>query len=224
MSSGAMGGAASGAATGTMIMPGWGTLIGAGLGAVGGMMGDKAQKRAAKQAKLRYQGALNNVTTGASVARQDAAEQFGNAQSNVLNRNAEAGLTGTTAWDAGLNKVMTGRSRAMSGITQDEAAAKNNIMGQYHETVSPNNWATGLSGMFSKMGVLGQMGGGAGGAGGGGGGLPASSSSGNMNVERGGVNGQENVANTQLQGGEADARMGGGGSQWDQILKMLGLG
>ena len=45
-----------------------------------------------------------------------------------------------------------------------------------------------------------------------------------MNVERGGVNGQENVANTQLQGGEADARMGGGGSQWDQILKMLGLG
>lgn len=197
MNSGAMGGAASGAATGTMIMPGWGTLIGGGLGAVGGMMGDSAQKRANKNAKMRYQGALNNVTNGASVARQDAAEQFGNAQSNLLARNAEHGLTGTTAWDSALNKVMTGRSRAMSGITQDEAAAKNNIMGQYQETVSPNNWATGLSGMFSKMGVLDQL---------------------------GGVTGQQNVANAKLNGAEANARLGGAGSMWDELIRMFGGG
>ena len=127
MSSGAMGGAASGAATGTMIMPGWGTLIGAGLGAVGGMMGDKAQKRAAKQAKLRYQGALNNVTTGASVARQDAAEQFGNAQSNVLNRNAEqlatAGCRSSPPGSMSAALMVTFRSGSAGGSELATAAS-----------------------------------------------------------------------------------------------------
>lgn len=196
MSSGAFGGAASGAATGTMFGP-WGTLIGAGLGAAGGLMGDSAQKRANRGAKMRYQGALNNVTNGASVARQDAAEQFGNAQAGLLNRNAERGLTGTSAWDSALNNVMTGRSRAMSGITQDEAAAKNNIMGQYQESVGPNNWATGLSGVFSKLGVLDQL---------------------------GGVQGQQGVTNAKLGGTEATARLNGGGSMWDELLKMFGGG
>lgn len=48
----ALGGAASGAATGTMIMPGWGTAIGAGVGLLGGLFAEKAdaedRERAAK--------------------------------------------------------------------------------------------------------------------------------------------------------------------------------
>jgi len=53
---GAMSGAAKGAAVGTGIMPGWGTLIGAGVGAVAGWLGGKsAQKKeiAALQADLK---------------------------------------------------------------------------------------------------------------------------------------------------------------------------
>lgn len=183
----------------------WDTLIpqmngmqGLGIGAdvIGGLDMMHRQKQANRGAKMRYQGALNNVTNGASVARQDAAEQFGNAQSNLLARNAEHGLTGTTAWDSALNKVMTGRSRAMSGITQDEAAAKNNIMGQYHETAGASPWS-GLAGMLGKMGNLQQL---------------------------GGVQGQQAVTNSRLQGGEANARLGGAGSMWDELIRMFGGG
>lgn len=35
---GALGGAAGGAATGTAVLPGWGTLIGAGVGGLGGLL------------------------------------------------------------------------------------------------------------------------------------------------------------------------------------------
>ena len=55
-------GMAQGAAMGTAVMPGWGTAIGAGLGAVGGLMGaskaSKAQQDAMSQQERMMQGDL----------------------------------------------------------------------------------------------------------------------------------------------------------------------
>lgn len=50
-------GAASGAALGTSVLPGWGTAIGAGVGAFGGMLADKAERKkaAARAAALENQ-------------------------------------------------------------------------------------------------------------------------------------------------------------------------
>lgn len=48
MGSGAVSGAASGAALGTSVLPGWGTAIGAGLGAISGILSDNAAKKRAQ--------------------------------------------------------------------------------------------------------------------------------------------------------------------------------
>lgn len=174
----------------------WMQAAGFAADAGGGLMSMGAQNRANRQSKRMFQGALANTANAGALARQDAGEQFGNAQANLVHRNAQRGLTGTTAWDSALNNVMAGRSKAMSAINQDEANAKNQIMGQYSETVSPNNWATGLAGVLGKMGNLKAM---------------------------GGVDGQDGVTQGRVNGKEAEARMDGGGNVFDDLLRRLGL-
>ena len=49
--SGALSGAASGAAIGTQILPGWGTVIGSGVGAIAGFLGGKSADKKAEAAK-----------------------------------------------------------------------------------------------------------------------------------------------------------------------------
>jgi hypothetical protein len=82
-------GAASGAVAGTAIMPGWGTLIGAGVGAASGYLGAQgAKKRRKAQARARqqYQAALAQYQQQ-ELARNAQREALLNRQSQQANTN-----------------------------------------------------------------------------------------------------------------------------------------
>lgn len=187
---GAGGGAASGAAMGTMIMPGWGTAIGAGLGALGGIMGGKAAKREAKKRDALWKGMLGSVDLGASQARQDVAEQSGQAASGLRNSLAQRGLTGSTAFDAANNSILTGRGNAMAAINAKQAQDRNAILGQAPQG-APSMGAglfEGLSGAVGKLSTMNQQG---------------------MMADR--------LTRARMNGSDVREQMQGGGSLWDSL-------
>jgi len=59
MGGGVGGGAAAGAAAGTAVLPGWGTLIGAGLGAVGGFLGSQGGSGGPSDSQLEHFARMN---------------------------------------------------------------------------------------------------------------------------------------------------------------------
>lgn len=71
----ALSGAASGAAAGTAIFPGWGTVIGAGLGLASGFMGRKDSKRAARQQAAQQLKQDEVIRQQLSLATRTQAEQ-----------------------------------------------------------------------------------------------------------------------------------------------------
>jgi hypothetical protein len=225
--SGFGGGAASGAAAGTMIMPGWGTAIGAGLGAMGGLMGDKAAKRAKKRQDMLYKQALAGVDLGASQGRQDVTESFGNQRSGMVNNLAEQGLTGSTAQDAALNSSLGAQQKAMSRISADAASQKAGLLGMMPtgpDVSSTANLLGGLSGTAGKLDMLGSQGKQGGGGGGGSpwDSLAPGSVQGPPNAMGEGPGGADTLSRIKLGGGDAQARMGGSGGLWDWFSGMFG--
>lgn len=180
-------------------------LLGGGLEAAGGLLGESRRKKANKATKARRTAALGNVDLAGSTAKQDVVESFGDAKASIGSQQASRGLTGSTAFDAALNSNLGERQRSMSRINEGVAREKNAILGQFDDQVSPNNWLTGLGGLAAKAGTLDAVQGG-------GGGLDSLF----------GIGGSDTVTKAQLMGKESKARLGGGGSWWDQLLRMQG--
>lgn len=181
-------------------------LLGGGLEAAGGLLGESKRKKANKATKARRTAALGNVDLAGSTAKQDVVESFGDAKASIGSQQASRGLTGSTAFDAALNSNLGERQRSMSRINEGVAREKNAILGQFDDQVSPNNWLTGLGGLAAKAGTLDAL------KEGGGGGLDSLL----------GIGGNEAVTKAQLNGKESKARLGGGGNWMDWILRTMG--
>ena len=180
------------------IDPMYGIAAGAGLEGLGGLIASGQAKRAKRAAKQRRTGALGNVYLAGSTARQDVAETFGDQQSGLRNSLGARGLTGSTAFDAALNSNLGNRQRAMSRVNEGVAREKNAILGQFDDQVSGNNWLTGLGGLVGKAGTTMAM--------------------------LDGIGDNDRVTKAQLNGGEAKAKLTGGGFSWDELMRMLGRG
>jgi len=176
--------------------PGGGSLWGGGLpwlgasaatGLVGGLVGHGAAKRDAKKRDMLWKGMLGSVDLGASQARQDVAEQSGQAASGLRNSLAERGLTGSTAYDAANNAILAGRGKAMGAINARQAQDRNQLLGMAPGPgPSKAGLWEGLAGVAGNAGVLSQQ---------------------NLMADR--------LTRAMLNGQGAQSQLQGGGSVWD---------
>jgi hypothetical protein len=103
-------------------MPGWGTLIGAGIGLVGGMMGGagakKAQRKAEKANKQRYRAMLEMLRTQGQATKADiragAVEERGAAVQSAAGR----GLYNSSVLDTLQSQANDREARALAQVDQ----------------------------------------------------------------------------------------------------------
>lgn len=127
MASEVVSGAASGAAQGTAIMPGWGTVIGAGVGAISGFLGGRRRKKAEREERRRQKRIrqiaspehLKELMAGLQpVMREIVAAGLGPQFQDAVNTNlAQAGLA-----DTGAGEALRGLSMAAPGVMSTQMA------------------------------------------------------------------------------------------------------
>lgn len=121
-------GAASGAAAGTMVMPGWGTLIGAGIGALGaGLSMGQAAKQRKRLAQLRA-AMLNQVDTGASNARGRVAYAAKQAQGGATQDSINRGFYNSSVATDAAGGITMGAARDMGDIDAKAGSDRAQVM------------------------------------------------------------------------------------------------
>jgi hypothetical protein len=142
------GGAASGAAAGTAVMPGWGTAIGAGLGALGGIfswMGSQdqaAKMRAQAEEELRRKKAADEQRLGVATAAGMASGVEADSPSlQAYLSSMQAEMKRQQDW---MRKAGAANAGAVS--TAGDIGLFTNLGGTLFNYAKQNNWWKGAGG------------------------------------------------------------------------------
>lgn len=125
-----------------------------GLGALGGIMGGKAQKKANRANEARYRQILGLLQGQGSAAKQEIAMQEGQARAGLGASLLQRGMTGSSAYDAAMNDSREREQRQRTAIDESVANRTAGVMENRTDTAGGNP----LQGFAQLAGAAGQFG------------------------------------------------------------------
>lgn len=126
-----------------------------GLGALGGIMGGRAQKKANRANEARYRQILGLLQGQGSAAKQEIAMQEGEARAGLGANLLQRGMTGSSAYDAAMNDLRERGQRQRTAIDESVANRVAGVMENRTDTAAGGN---PLASFAQLAGGLGQYG------------------------------------------------------------------